>query len=308
MEFDHESHRQAIDANIKELDESVAAQYDSGDATRAMLTLFAKTLLGLDRSSCRTEEGGEVVGDPGLDSLGIHESVLPDPKIYHNNFPNSLFKQGAQILDFACGTGIVTEKLVPYTRGGAIVGIDVNPAFLQRFHRRAFEHYDHVPIEGFEVDIMDPSRATELNERFGHRFDLVYSTLSYHHIGNYEEVTARLCDFLAPGGHLVIIDFYNEDVESPAIASEAVRHMGGLKKDALEKVLVEKCDLENVVVAQQFRIRMWADEGFIRQHCTEATTKAMERGELPVKGPGPVYLVEMATIMARGEKRGNPLK
>ena len=313
MGFDYENHKKAIAANVKMLDAKMAGVYEGKEGIKTMLTLFAKTLLEFDftkpleRKSDADSE--QPLGNPDVEGLGISMDDLPNRETYHQQYPNSLLKPEAQILDFACGTGIVTSKLVPYMQGGSIVGIDINPAFLDKFQARASHLREQgVPIEGFEYDIMDKDLAHEMDSKFKNRFDLIYCTLSYHHIDNYEDVTERLCDFLAPGGELVILDFYNEDVENPLSleATDAVRHMGGLKKESLHHVLQNKCGLTNVLVAREFRLKMWEEKKFISHHSTERIIRAMNENQLPTKEDpelGTLYLIESSIVMAIGQRK-----
>ncbi|CAN3373728.1 hypothetical protein DIURU_005529 [Diutina rugosa] len=316
MSFNYEDHKKAIAANIKALNPTMAESYEVKPTINASSVLFAKTMLEFDwkhpQQRKSNAESETPVGNPDKDNYGISEADLPSPQTYLKDYPNTIFRPGAKVMDFAAGTGLVTTKLVPYLPGSEIVGVDINPAFLAKFEAKEKALREQgVNISHVEVDIMDPSKKEELDAKFKRQFDIIFCTLSYHHIDNYEDVTVRLCEFLAPGGELIIIDFYNEDLENVDVErlnadeSFAVRHMGGLKKEVLHSVLQDKCGLTNVSVAREFRFRMWNEAKFINGHCDKQTIDDLNAGKLPTKQDpvdGTVYLIDSSIVMAIGQQ------
>ncbi|CAL1206013.1 unnamed protein product [Candida parapsilosis] len=165
-------------------------------------------------------------------------------------------------------------------------------------------------MKSYEYDVLDSNIQPELT-KFNNYFDFIFSTISYRHIHNYQQVTKKLVDFLKPGGWMFIIDFYNEDVEDidetdERSLSNEVQHMGGLKIDKLNHTLGEYSGLVNVSSAREFRANLWQPDVFIRSHSTKAMVDKMNDGELESKEiEGQMnYLVETSFIFAIGQKPG----
>lgn len=316
-------HQDAVQANKDSFNEDFARKYEQRESQRILSLLFLKHILEMEVSTAPIErkseqESAKILGDASLPLNGFtKENTLPNPKTYLTNYPNTIFRPGMKLLDFACGTGMVTELFVPYLTGHAgekseIVGIDIGPTFLKYFNERAEKYSnENISMRSYEYDILDSSISKELN-KFDSVFDAIVCTISYHHIHNYEQVTKKLATFLKPGGWLFIIDFYNEDVENSGGSKEAgngsakaVQHMGGLKKDKLNHTLGDISGLKNVSSAREFRTQIYQPKEFIVNHCPEEITKRLERGELKErKGlEGEVdYLVEVSLIYAIGQK------
>ncbi|KAG7664717.1 uncharacterized protein J8A68_001742 [[Candida] subhashii] len=317
-EFNQDSHQEAIKANLKMFNEGFAKKYDHYESQTIFSILFSKYLLEYDfknptnrKSLAETEH---VIGDPYIQSNGLSvEKDLPDPKTYLTRFPNSIIKPGIKMLDFACGTGSVTEMFVPYLtdeeKSSELIGMDINPAFLKQFDLKADKYNsDKLEFKSYQYDLLDESVQSELSTKFENRFDLIICTLAYHHIDNYELVTKKLATFLKPQGWLFIIDLYNEDVDSPTpnLECPAVRHMGGLKLSKLNHTLSNIAGLENVSSARQFRTYIWQEDIFIKFHSPEAVIKKMQAGELESKDIGndeTGYLIECSIVYAAGQKK-----
>lgn len=310
------SHKESINANLQEFTAEFGIWYDNLDATKALSLLFSKTLLEFNVESSRKslEDSSIVLGntDPNVEANGFtRENILPEVDDFKTTFPKSLFKPGVKVLDFACGTGIVTQHLAPYLRDdkkkSEIVGLDISEGLLQSFDVRAKEmnKYDGVNVTSCKADILDP----DFEHDYDNKFDIIFSTIAYHHIENYRDATKKLVTFLRPGGWLLIVDFYNEDVESvsperPVTAS--VRHMGGLKISALNETLGDYCGLEQVSSAREFRTYLWEPAPFIESHCPQEYIDKLHSNSLPFKTGSKgekLYLIESSVILAIGQKK-----
>ncbi|KAG7664718.1 uncharacterized protein J8A68_001743 [[Candida] subhashii] len=312
------THEDSIAANIAQFNEEFAQTYEQLDSQRTLSLLFTKYILEYDFANPTKRKSAEEtkipIGDPNLETNGLTvQNTLPDPTTYLSNFPNTVFKPGMKLLDFACGPGLVTQLFAPYLIGqtpSEIVGMDISPVFLQHFDQRVEKlKNDKLDFNSYQYDIIsqDPQIQQQLKQ-FENKFDAIICTISYHHIDNYQMVTKKLATFLKPGGWLFIVDFYNEDVEDPNANpnNPSVAHMGGLKIDALNHTLGDIAGLINVSSACEFRTPLWQIEDFIRNHLNEKTVKKMEKGELPEKsilGRKTGYLVECSIIYAVGQKK-----
>ncbi|KAI5961594.1 uncharacterized protein KGF55_003911 [Candida pseudojiufengensis] len=314
------THEDAVAANISTFDEEFASKYEKRESQILLSYLFAKNVLEFDPNKSRKsdEESSKLIGDPSQYCNGLtKENTLPNPLTYEKDFPNGLFKPGMKLLDFACGTGMVTELFIPYLKQpgqkSEIVGIDIGPVFLKYFNERAKKYSDeNLEMKSYEYDILNPKLEKKVS-KFENQFDVIICTISYHHIHNYEIVTQKLASFLKKGGWLFIIDFYNEDVEKIDLSntnsknmkvSEAVQHMGGLKKSSLNHVLKNLSGLINVTSSREFKTFIWQPASFIENHSDEQTVNNLKTGKLKQKDFNDEinYLIETSVIYAIGQK------
>lgn len=278
-----------------------ANEYDFTESVDIRKILLTKNLLEFDFSTPIKRKGASEtvipLGDITKPACGYSLSDLPNPDTFTEDYPNSIFKPGMKLLDFACGTGIITELYLPYVKGGEVIGIDINDDFLNKFDQRSKKNNN--AMKGFNIDL--------LLESVDFKVDAIICTLSYHHIDNYEKITTKLVNLLNPGGWLVIVDFYNEDVESIDITrpiNSAVRHMGGLKIDNLERILNEN-GLVNVSAAREFNYHSWEHRKFIETHLTQDIIDKMNQGDLESKKEHDydVYHTQQSIIMAIGQRK-----
>ncbi|MCW5661955.1 MAG: class I SAM-dependent methyltransferase [Burkholderiaceae bacterium] len=109
------------------------------------------------------------------------------PSIVRRLFPHGPKRH----LDFACGTGRITETVAPLAEQS--VGVDISPTMLQEARRKC----PRTRFERVDLTSEDPDLGT---------FDLI---TSFRFFGNAQEslrdaVLRALVRRLAPGGHLVI--------------------------------------------------------------------------------------------------------
>ena len=96
------------------------------------------------------------------------------------------------VLDAGCGTGRVAIEL--HRRGGQVVGVDLDPAMLDRARQKAPD------ISWVQGDLADPDLAV------AGRFDLIVlagNVLIFVEPGTEAAVVANLARRLTPGGRLV---------------------------------------------------------------------------------------------------------
>lgn len=303
------AHQQAVEANLRVFDQGFADLYDKRDSVKLISVASTKILIEFDTSNPTNrkspEESAQVIqlsDDPG---------TLVDPKTLHKQFPHSVFKPGIKLMDFACGTGIVTEKLYPFLKGDSettVVGVDINQILLNSFDSKATEYQSDIHIESYVCDVLEIE--PELKSKFELSFDVIICTMSYHHIENYREITKRISSFLKKGGWLFIIDFYNEDVEteesdhtSTEQNDSAVRHMGGLKISSLNETL-QYSGLSKVSSAREIIIPIWQPRSFVENHSTQKTIDDLNEGLLPSRdglAGKKEYLIQTSIILAVGQ-------
>ena len=118
-----------------------------------------------------------------------------------------LGRKEVRILDVAAGSGFFTERVKRKLEEKGIkvevYGFDITPSMLKRLKEKGI-----TPVWGVAERIRDSIRIA--NDHYGfdvpEKFDVVVSTLAFHHFLNPEEVLRSIRDVLEDGGKAVIID------------------------------------------------------------------------------------------------------
>ena len=114
-------------------------------------------------------------------------------------------------LDFGCGTGLLSMHLLPYLK--ELLGIDTSKEMLNEFRQKInLQKLENVKL--MNIDWEDGEFAPEF-------FDLIYSSLAFHHIQGYERLLELFHPALKDGGRLLIADLFAEDGDfhsDPSIA------------------------------------------------------------------------------------------
>ncbi|MBS0012500.1 MAG: class I SAM-dependent methyltransferase [Desulfobacterales bacterium] len=104
------------------------------------------------------------------------------------------------MLDFGCGTGLLTLALQPFV--GSVTGVDSSPAMLDVLEKKIRE----AGIKNIET------RKADIDEgdRLSGRFDLVISSMTLHHIPDIDALIQQFCGVLKPGGYVALADLDEE--------------------------------------------------------------------------------------------------
>ncbi|KAG7095860.1 hypothetical protein E1B28_006552 [Marasmius oreades] len=111
-------------------------------------------------------------------------------------------KEKTTVLEYACGTGLVSNELVPYCK--SLVGVDISEGMIKEFVKR-FEKQELPPTKVRGICQELKGEQGELN---GETFDVVVCSMAYHHFDpkNLQSITDMLASFLKPAGFLAVID------------------------------------------------------------------------------------------------------
>ncbi|HOP11553.1 MAG TPA: methyltransferase domain-containing protein [Oscillospiraceae bacterium] len=140
------------------------------------------------------------------------------------------------VLDFGCGTGLLTFALSPFA--GRIYGFDTSVEM-----RKIFEEKTALSKTG-NVYFID---ADELKN---HTFDVIFSSMVFHHIVDVQTQIAALKKQLAPGGLFIWIDLYEDDGSFHQNEPDFNGH-NGFSEAEVEKTL-KNCGFANVSVRPVF--------------------------------------------------------
>ena len=111
---------------------------------------------------------------------------------YRRTAENSLkyLNKESRVLEFACGTGIVTAAVAPHV--ASIRAIDISDEMVVRAKAK-MESLGHENVEVTQTDLFDPSLPEG-------SFDAVMAFNVLLYVDNFEEVMARIQKLLKPDG------------------------------------------------------------------------------------------------------------
>jgi 2-polyprenyl-3-methyl-5-hydroxy-6-metoxy-1,4-benzoquinol methylase len=105
------------------------------------------------------------------------------------------------VLDFGCGTGLVSMALRPFVR--SVTGVDSSAGMLGVFEAKVAR----LGVANVRAQFCDLARGDTLNGRY----DLVVSAMTLHHVEEIEPLLDKLALVTAPGGRLCIADLDLDD-------------------------------------------------------------------------------------------------
>ena len=96
------------------------------------------------------------------------------------------------VLDAGCGTGRVTELLLPHLPEGRVLAVDASETMVG-VARERFAGEPRVRVEHQDLLLLEVEELV----------DVIFSTATFHWIEDHERLFARLARILKPGGRLV---------------------------------------------------------------------------------------------------------
>lgn len=153
-----------------------------------------------------------------LDWLGVPEST------------ETSLKMNLSLLDYACGTGLVTfvrissrrmpasldtilransfhQALLPWF--SKIRGIDIADANVQKYNQLARDQgISPDVVRAIQGDIRSPDSETSTEDFSG--FNVIVISMALHHIDDPKSLLSHLYERLRPGGHLLVVDWTPE--------------------------------------------------------------------------------------------------
>ena len=106
------------------------------------------------------------------------------------------------VLDYGCGTGLVTLALQPHAQ--RIIGVDSSPGMLAKL-REKMQAMGMSNIETLQLDLANQPPPPALHA------DLIISAMALHHIADIPQLLRELTRMLTPGGCLALADLDRED-------------------------------------------------------------------------------------------------
>lgn len=157
------------------------------------------------------------IGVDFLEPSATFESTTESTNSSTNKAPKSV-----RILDYACGPGTVTNILAG--RATEYIGLDISPNMVTEYNERFSPDTqgEKLNAHAYNANLLDPAGPPEsVNDPKFFKFDLVAVGFGFHHFENLPMVTQRLVERIAPGGVLMILDFFSHDKDE-IVSDEAV--------------------------------------------------------------------------------------
>ncbi len=132
-----------------------------------------------------------------------------------------------EVLDFGCGTGLLTLALQPFVR--SITGVDSSSGMLDIFETKIKEQH----LSNVKTNYLDLDKGKVLTGSY----HLIVSSMTLHHVKNISPLLKQFYSILLPAGFLAIADLDLDDGEFHG-NNEGVFHFGfdraKLRKDFTE--------------------------------------------------------------------------
>jgi tRNA (cmo5U34)-methyltransferase len=154
------------------------------------------------------------------------------------------------MLDFGCGTGLLTLALQPLVR--SVTGADASSGMLDVLKQKVQAQ----GLANVTTILLDPEVPLSLDARFA----LIVSSMALHHVANLAPLFSRFHEQLEPGGRVALADLDREDGSFHEDTRD-VFHLG-----------FERSELQTLLAAV----------GFVGLNITTATITRKENRDYPV--------------------------
>lgn len=150
-------------------------------------------------------------------------------------------KKEVRMLDYACGTGVVSRALAPYTT--QCVGIDLSENMVATYNARAENQgltaEEMHAYQGNLCSASDPHPEAFTSQEKFHNFDIAAVGLGFHHFDDPALAAKRLAERLKPGGVLLILDFFTHEMPQleHEVASTITHH--GFSESEIKRIFGE---------------------------------------------------------------------
>ncbi|EEB06853.1 hexaprenyldihydroxybenzoate methyltransferase [Schizosaccharomyces japonicus yFS275] len=266
-----------------------ALVYD--DPAKCFLTkVIADNILKFD---VLNQKDGDVVSN---DDSVVYTSEDVDIQFSGEIDVSPLWKnKDLRVMDFACGTGLVSRNIVPHCK--SLLGIDISPQMVE-FFKTKFTGNPNVQAK--VIDILTSDQVPE----DVHDFDITVCSLAFHHMEDPASVASTLSSrTLKPLGWLFVADidsegaggFHDAQTDEDAVKS-GVAHKNGFSASFMISTL-KRAGLQNVCVHRNISLEMYVPK---KRYCrvpgqTEDKTKIAPNGET-------LYAKTFSIFVAAGQK------
>ncbi len=131
------------------------------------------------------------------------------------------------VMDYGCGSGLVTMRFQPLVK--KVVGVDSSRGMLEVFQEKVSKlGYDNVSGQLADLEEEDAVEG---------KFNLIVSSMAFHHVRKLSDLLHRMYDLLIPGGAIGIADLDKEDGTFHKDNTGVVHF--GFERDVMKNLLEE---------------------------------------------------------------------
>ena len=168
--------------------------------------------------------------------------------IAHSMIQEITLTPDMDILDFGCGTGLLTFALQPFVR--SVAGVDSSQGMLDVFKTKVKEQ----KLSNIKASYLDLDNGDVLNGSY----DLIVSSMTLHHIKNISTLLRQFYSILLPSGQLAIADLDLDDGEFHG-NNDGVFHFG-FNREELSLIFMD-AGFQNIRTLQATEIEKPAGDG-----------------------------------------------
>lgn len=146
------------------------------------------------------------------------------------------------ILDFGCGTGLVLQRVAKNVH--VAVGVDSSSGMIHVLNKKGIDKVTACNLQLSQSETLQQHFQKQglSGDAAPEMFDMIYSSMTLHHIPDIPATIKLLKAYLKPGGTLVAFDF-ERGSESllfhPQPVSSSVHHKGGFAAEDLTSMWQE---------------------------------------------------------------------
>jgi SAM-dependent methyltransferase len=174
-------------------------------------------------------------------------------------------KQGPDILEIGCGTGLLSLLVAPYAH--SLTAVDPSSGMIKALEAKLAVNpsvSNIKPVCGILQDADDPKiQNPSVSGESPKRFDLVISHLVLHHIPSLSDVLKIMYGCLKPGGQIALTDFENFGPEAkkfhPECKMEGVERHGITRKEM--ETLMKESGFVDIRINEGFRMDKPVESG-----------------------------------------------
>lgn len=126
--------------------------------------------------------------------------VILAESVFETMFASGLFSSSSEILEFGCGTGLLTMQIAPKVK--SVAAWDVASKMLDQL-REKIQTHQMTNIKVHHRDIV--------SDVIDSQFDLICCSMTLHHIADTASLFVKLRNHLKSDGRLAIADLDDED-------------------------------------------------------------------------------------------------